>query len=170
MVSLRNAFDKDCLFSNDKSSKACVNLKLTFCLLKTRHQVLLNHCVVYYINRYQLWKILNGAHIESLDVEDSNTGTKIIEKKEKTIFNVLCVMRNLAYVFFHVSCVMCHGSPVTCNLTTTLCSFSSCRRFHFIVSFWFEKFWEEPPKGESAKMHLPKYLEMTKRLELGSLF
>ena len=83
MVSLRNAFDKDCLFSHDKSSKAGVNLKLTFYLLKTRHQALLHHCVVYYINKYQLWKILNGAHIESLDVEDSNTGTKILEKKKK---------------------------------------------------------------------------------------
>ena len=83
MVSLRNAFDKDCLFSNDKSSKAFVNFILTFYLLNTRHQALLHHCVVYYINKYQLWKILNGAHIESLDVEDSNTGTKILEKKKK---------------------------------------------------------------------------------------
>ena len=55
--------------------------------------------------------------------------------------NVSCVMCNLAYVFFHVSCV---------NLTTTLCSFSSCGRFHFFVSFWFEKFWEEPLKNASA--------------------
>ena len=108
--------------------------------LNTRHQALLHHCVVYYIHKYQLWKILNGAHIESLDVEDSSIGTKISEQKEerKKMCNVSCVMCNLAYVFFHVSCVMCHGSPVTCNLTTTLCSFSSWRRFHFLVSFWFE--------------------------------
>ena len=115
MVSLRNAFDKDCLFSNDKSSKACVNLKLTFCLLKTRHQVLLNYCVVYYINRYQLWKILNGAHIESLDVEDSNTGTKIIEKKRRkcVMCHVSCVIWLMSFFMCLVSCVMGHLSHVT---------------------------------------------------------
>ena len=95
--------------------------------LNTRHQALLHHCVVYYIHKYQSWKIWNRAHIESL--------WKYLNKKKKEK---------------NVSCVMCHGSPVTCNLSTTLYSFSSCRRFHILVSFWFEQFWEEPLwlKGE----------------------
>lgn len=117
MVSLRNAFDKDCLFSNDKSSKACVNLILTFYLLNTRHQALLHHCVVYYIHKYQLWKILNGAHIESLDVEDSSTGTKISEQKEErkkcVMCHVSCVIWLMSFFMCLVSCVMGHLSHVT---------------------------------------------------------
>ena len=87
------------------------------CALNTRHQALLHHCVVYYIHKYQLWKILNGAHIESLDVEDSSTGTKISEQKEErkkcVMCHVSCVIWLMSFFMCLVSYVMGHLSHVT---------------------------------------------------------
>ena len=62
---------------------------------------------------------MNGAHIESLDVEDSSIGTKISEQKEErkkcVMCHASCVMCNLPYVFFMclVSYGMGHLSHVT---------------------------------------------------------